>query len=140
MSWAIFSALLYPPSERSETGGYILFSLLCACLSVCPCVCAHHHQQLQRQHYHPSHLLLPSTTHQPSHPNPPPSPKPILLCTMSSLGLLVFYYYLTVTKMRLVYYSATANITQNGSSYRLKAIYNSCKNSLGGYMHSLSAF
>ena len=29
--------LLYPPSERSETGGYTVFTFVC--LSVCLCIC-----------------------------------------------------------------------------------------------------
>jgi len=28
--------LLYPPSERSETGGYTVFTFVCVCVCVCP--------------------------------------------------------------------------------------------------------
>ena len=52
----------YPPSERSETGGYTVFTFVC--LSVCLslslslCVCAHTVQS--------STVCVPPTTHQPS--------------------------------------------------------------------------
>ena len=37
-----FEDLLYPPSERTETGGYTVFTFVClsVCLSVCVCLCA----------------------------------------------------------------------------------------------------
>ena len=46
--------LLYWPSERSETGGYIVFTFVCLCV----CVCAHSVQS--------STVCVPPTTHQPS--------------------------------------------------------------------------
>ena len=44
------STLLYPPSERSETGGYYVFT--CVCQRVRVCVCVHmaavfHRQNIQ---------------------------------------------------------------------------------------------
>jgi len=57
--------ILYPPSERSETGGYTVFTFVC--LSVWLCVCAHSVQS--------STVCVPPTTHQPSPSwNPCPSP------------------------------------------------------------------
>ena len=75
----------YPPSERSENGGYTVFTFIC--LSVCVCVCAHSVQS--------STVCVPLITHQPSPScNPSPSqlisiPKPILadMCTVVDKGL-----------------------------------------------------
>jgi len=33
--------LLYPPSERSETGGYTVCTFVCVCVSVCVSVSNH---------------------------------------------------------------------------------------------------
>jgi len=48
----------YPPSERSETGGYTVFTFVC--LSVCLCVCAHSDIGIARFCLPPSFLSLPS--------------------------------------------------------------------------------
>ena len=31
----LFSSLLYAPSERSETGGYTVFTFVCLCVCLC---------------------------------------------------------------------------------------------------------
>jgi len=51
---AVIGQFLYPPSKRSETGGYTVFPFV----SVCLCVCVHSVQS--------STLCVPPTTHQPS--------------------------------------------------------------------------
>jgi len=58
--------IIYPPSERSETGGYAVFTFVC--LSVSVCVCSHSVQS--------STVCVLPTTRQPSPScNPSPSPK-----------------------------------------------------------------
>ena len=77
-SSSLYIGLLYTPSERSETGGYTVFSFVCLSGCVCVCVCAHSVQS--------STVCVPSTTHQPSPScNPCPSPTHVPPCHLADI-------------------------------------------------------